>query len=677
MPNYRYEYIEKWIDAGLLDKSKMAFWHAVVPSETGNGQVYDYSGKNRHLDPANDSVDSVKSAPIAVGNVLGQTPGIYFNGTNTPMATTNTPITFKHLFILARIGGTSFSDYNGLVSGKTNYPLLVGGGAGQTVFINNVYAPSGYKYFKNNVEFPETNQIAPFGSFAVIEIFFPNGITTDGIQYGRDRAFTTRRLNGWVIDSIALIDEQSESGKAKIIQYFRTKYNLSALPLSFPTKEFTGINATVFVDAPPAYKEITESHKYEDGSLYSVEIAAPSLAPRRWKITFPYVKEEKRFIFDDFYDAARLINKFDLYDKYGTVWEDVQIEDYSRAARDARTWKHAIEFDLVSYSNKMHERGAEIVIIPPTFPPAVPTNFTVTKNSESAVTLNWTASAKGTYPVLGYLIWRDGFLLDVGNVTTYPIGSLPAGTNNFKVIAYDVDNNFSPYSPVVSVTLAGAPQAPSASFTKSAASGAAPLAVNFTDTSANLPTSWLWNFGDGRPQSITKDTSHTFTTAGSYAVTLTATNAIGSNSVSQTVTVIAAAKTLGSIQLSNHGADLLAYDETTATQDDLIAMIGTIMNRLGASGATVTGLSGVSLANHGANVLTFDEQLANLDAINTAIATMLKLLGANNGTNAGVGSMTLSGHTSDSLTFDQTGAAFADLPIAVGTMLKLLGATLV
>ena len=54
-------------------------------------------------------------------------------------------------------------------------------------------------------------------------------------------------------------------------------------------------------------------------------------------------------------------------------------------------------------------------------------------------------------------------------------------------------------------------------------SGCAPLAVNFTNTSNN-GLSFVWNFGDGSPTTTSFETSHTFTAAGIYTVTLAAAN---------------------------------------------------------------------------------------------------------------------------------------------------------
>ncbi|WAC04658.1 MAG: PKD domain-containing protein [Methanoregula sp.] len=69
---------------------------------------------------------------------------------------------------------------------------------------------------------------------------------------------------------------------------------------------------------------------------------------------------------------------------------------------------------------------------------------------------------------------------------------------------------------------------PVASFTGIPTSGTAPITVAFTDTSTNSPTSWAWNFGDAETSSI-QNPSHQYTSAGNYTVTLTATNAVGSN----------------------------------------------------------------------------------------------------------------------------------------------------
>jgi len=69
--------------------------------------------------------------------------------------------------------------------------------------------------------------------------------------------------------------------------------------------------------------------------------------------------------------------------------------------------------------------------------------------------------------------------------------------------------------------------APVTSFTADVTSGTAPLTVQFTDTSTNSPVSWEWTFGDGSSSTL-QNPLHTYTSAGPYSVTLSATNAGGS-----------------------------------------------------------------------------------------------------------------------------------------------------
>lgn len=75
-----------------------------------------------------------------------------------------------------------------------------------------------------------------------------------------------------------------------------------------------------------------------------------------------------------------------------------------------------------------------------------------------------------------------------------------------------------------------------ASFTADPSSGAAPLEVSFTDTSTGTPTSWLWDFGDG-DFSTAQNPTHLYDAAGTYTVTLTATNADGSDDATDTIFV--------------------------------------------------------------------------------------------------------------------------------------------
>jgi uncharacterized protein (TIGR02145 family) len=74
-------------------------------------------------------------------------------------------------------------------------------------------------------------------------------------------------------------------------------------------------------------------------------------------------------------------------------------------------------------------------------------------------------------------------------------------------------------------------------FTATPTSGNAPLKVNFTDQSTNNPTSWEWDFGDGNG-STEQNPSHTYNNMGSYDVSLTTTNADGSDTEIKTSYIV-------------------------------------------------------------------------------------------------------------------------------------------
>jgi PKD repeat protein len=105
---------------------------------------------------------------------------------------------------------------------------------------------------------------------------------------------------------------------------------------------------------------------------------------------------------------------------------------------------------------------------------------------------------------------------------------------------------------------------PVASFTVSG-SGNQTVTRNFTDTSTGSPTSWAWDFGDGA-SSTAQNPAHTFANAGTYVVTLTATNSHGaSENYSATVTVTSqTALTLSPSTLPN-AQQSVAYSQSLST----------------------------------------------------------------------------------------------------------------
>ena len=83
--------------------------------------------------------------------------------------------------------------------------------------------------------------------------------------------------------------------------------------------------------------------------------------------------------------------------------------------------------------------------------------------------------------------------------------------------------------------------------------------VTFTDLSSGTPTSWAWDFGDGT-NSVLPDPTHTYTTVGTYDVSLTVTNSTGSESETKTGFI-----TVNALPTINAGADQAVCNGDTVT----------------------------------------------------------------------------------------------------------------
>ncbi|HLX71274.1 MAG TPA: PKD domain-containing protein, partial [Verrucomicrobiae bacterium] len=104
-------------------------------------------------------------------------------------------------------------------------------------------------------------------------------------------------------------------------------------------------------------------------------------------------------------------------------------------------------------------------------------------------------------------------------VTLTAIGA--GGTNSVTQVNYIVATN---------------PPLPTVSFTGTPTSGLVPLTVNFANASSGA-MNYSWNFGDGNSNTAVNP-AHTYTTAGSYTVALTAVGAGGTNSFARASYII-------------------------------------------------------------------------------------------------------------------------------------------
>lgn len=152
-----------------------------------------------------------------------------------------------------------------------------------------------------------------------------------------------------------------------------------------------------------------------------------------------------------------------------------------------------------------------------------------------SLTLSWDPSTSTN--VGGYKLYygsstkKYASSIDTGKSTTYQVTGLTAGaTYFFAVTAYNTGKTAeSSYSNELSGTVPSATTAMTANFTANATSGSSPLIVSFTPTTTGTVTGWTWNFGDPAiPVSTSKNPVVTYSTPGTYAVSLKVTGPTGS-----------------------------------------------------------------------------------------------------------------------------------------------------
>jgi PKD repeat protein len=196
----------------------------------------------------------------------------------------------------------------------------------------------------------------------------------------------------------------------------------------------------------------------------------------------------------------------------------------------------------------------------------------------------------------------DGDFVDAGEEVFYQIGTstvsgsftVPAGasgTTRMRVsmkwdAAQTPCETFS-YGEVEDYTVnisGGTVIPPVANFTASATSIYEGGTVSFTDTSTNTPTSWAWTFTGGTPSSSTaQNPAITYNTAGTYAVSLTATNSAGSDAETKTNYITVSENTITYCTSSGNN---YSYEYISRV------IVGSLNNSSGAAGYTdFTGIS--------------------------------------------------------------------------------------
>jgi polygalacturonase len=156
-----------------------------------------------------------------------------------------------------------------------------------------------------------------------------------------------------------------------------------------------------------------------------------------------------------------------------------------------------------------------------------------TNVTETEVTGNLTVGGKLNISNFGGFTNSTYTLFTYGGTLTY--NGLTVGTVPNTNFTYMVSTNTSGQVNLVVAGSASPP--PTASFSANPLSGAAPLAVTFTDSSSGSPAYWFWNFGDGGT-STNESPLYNYLAPGAWTAQLIASNAGGASSpYTQTINV--------------------------------------------------------------------------------------------------------------------------------------------
>jgi PKD repeat protein len=186
-------------------------------------------------------------------------------------------------------------------------------------------------------------------------------------------------------------------------------------------------------------------------------------------------------------------------------------------------------------------------------PPPTPEGFMLSKNADFSTedrgylladTMNmkiwsdridYTDMRKAEYEIKVEGERVKGSLTNNGDGTftaVQPLSGLPTGSGTVK-LKLEGNDGVKYEERDIPITVTEGAVSPVAAFSGSPTSGQADLAVSFTDQSSGSPTSWSWDFGD-TGTSTAQNPSHTYSTAETYTVSLTATNAQGSDTLTRT-----------------------------------------------------------------------------------------------------------------------------------------------
>ncbi len=165
-------YIEPQLDAGIF--------------VNGQDVVYlsDFSGKGR-------TMAGTSTYPSFSSSAINGKAAAVWDGTKNPLKNAAV-FTVQCGFLVVKINEATFSNYAGILTDITAFPILVGNN-GTTKFFDNLQSAYFYEFRSSDRIYPAADAPAPMNAWRIIFFRFWKPVEVNGIQIGQDRGITGRK----------------------------------------------------------------------------------------------------------------------------------------------------------------------------------------------------------------------------------------------------------------------------------------------------------------------------------------------------------------------------------------------------------------------------------------------------------------------------------------------------
>ncbi len=229
---------------------------------------------------------------------------------------------------------------------------------------------------------------------------------------------------------------------------------------------------------------------------------------------------------------------------YNGNWQNGTANSFNHTGLSAHAWSNITVYAYNATDSTLSAGASDNVRIPNnTIAILNVTDITVSEGENVTFDINFT-DADGDTPTFDC---NRSSLFDSFNTSTGEgVWTTDISDAGSYYIKFNVSDGYGSFDSQVMHIIINDTIIPVANFSANTVTGYAPLSVQFTDNSSNIPAAWFWDFGDGTNSTEQNPVIHTYNVAGIYNVSLNASNFAGSNLSSNLSITVTTAPSSGS-----------------------------------------------------------------------------------------------------------------------------------